>query len=74
MENHSIITDADVRIQLHLSFTCAFTTYTFKLLSPAEKIRTNRHVAGIIINELTLAKQNLLQTNYRWIKQIGLFH
>lgn len=74
MESHGIITDADVRIQLHLSFMCAFTNYTFKLLSPAEKMRTSRHVAAVIINELTLAKQNLLQTNYQWKKHIGLFH
>ena len=64
MESHSIVTDADVKIQLHLRFTCAFATYTCKLLLTAEKMRTSQHVAGIIVNELTLAKQNLLQTSY----------
>lgn len=74
MEHHNIITDADVRIQLHLSFTYAFTTYTFKLLLPAEKMRTSRHVASIITNDLTLAKQNLLQTSYWCINDLGVFH
>lgn len=64
MESHSIITNADFRNQLRFSFTCAFITCIFKLLPPAEKMRMSWHFAGIIINELTLAKQNLLQANY----------
>lgn len=46
-------------MQMHLCFMCTLTTYIFKLLSAAEKITTSWHVAGIITNELTLAKLNI---------------